>query len=243
MNGFQKAIKILAICLSIFIIANIIGVIVFGISIVTNIGMREEKVIVENFSEAYQNVSEIDIESISSNIIIKLEEDSNGKNRNETLQEDEANPIFSEEAKVRVEASNLKNNFTSKLKNGTLKIEESKVGFWGSNSSGVITIYIPKEIALNELKIDSGAGKIEIENIVSEKLDLDQGAGILKIANCKFNKTDIDGGTGEIKIQETILNDMNLDAGVGKIELNAKITGNSKIECGIGEMNIGLIRK
>ena len=217
MNGFQKVIKAFAIGLAIFIILNIAGGVLFGLSIVTNIGIGEEKVVVDNFSEIYQGVKKIDIDAISSNIIIKQGNE------------------------FKVEASNLSNKFSSKLNNGVLNIKETKTWFWENNSSGIITIYIPNEANLEELKIDSGAGKIEISDIFANNFNIDHGAGILEISNSNFNNTDIDGGAGEIKIFASNLNNVKMDAGVGKVTIEADITGNSKIECGVGELNISLL--
>lgn len=217
MNGVQKGIKIFAICLAVFIIIHIVGGILFGLSIITNIGFGEDKIVVENYTQTYQEVEKIDIDTISSNLVIR--------SGNE----------------FKVEANNLSNYLSSELKQGILKIKEKKASFWSNNSSGVIIVYIPNEITLKELKIDSGAGKIEISNISVDNFDIDQGAGLLEIKDSKFRKVDIDGGAGEIKISESILNDVKMDAGVGKITLEAEITGNSKIECGIGEMNISLL--
>jgi len=215
MSGVHKVIKTLAICLAIFIIMNIVGGIFWGLSLVTNIGISEDKVVVEKFAEIYQDVSSIDINTITSNLVIKPG------------------------SEFKVEASNLKNNFNSKLRNGTLKIEENKAWFLSSNPSGTITIYIPQEIS--KLKIDAGAGKIQVDNTVAKDFDLNQGAGSITISNCKFAKADIEGGAGEIKISSSKLNNLDLDAGVGRVNVEAEITGNSKIECGVGEMNIALI--
>lgn len=217
MSGVHKVVKVLAICLAIFIIMNIIGAIFGGLSLVTNIGISDDKVIVEKFSETYQNVNSVDVDTISSNLVIKSG------------------------SEFKVEASDLKNNFTSKVRNGTLKVEENKVWFLSDKSSGTITIYIPEEIA--KLKIDAGAGKIQIDNIASRDFDLDQGAGSIVISNCKFTKASIDGGAGEIKLMSSELNNLDLDAGVGKVDVEAELTGNSKIECGVGEINMTLLGK
>lgn len=217
MSSVQKIIKIFAIILSVFIILNIVSAIMFGLSMFANIGIRNDKIEVESFSETYQNVNEIDIDAISSNIIIKTAD------------------------KFRVEASNLKNQFSSKVINGKLKVEERKRWIFANNFAGEIIIYVPEKSPLNKLKIDAGAGKIEIENIIADEFDLNQGAGIVKISNSGFNKTDIDGGAGKIEIISSVLNDLKLDAGVGKIEVEAYIKGKSKIECGVGETNITLL--
>ena len=216
MSGPQKAIKILAIILAIFIIFNIIKGIIIGLTFFARINNNNDNnTEVKTFSQSYQNVSKIDIETVSADIIIK-----NG-------------------SEIRVEANNIKNNFTSNIKNGTLKIEENKTWFNSSSIVGKITVYIPEKI--NNLKIDSGAGKIQVSDIKANNFKIDQGAGKLTIENSSFTSSDINGGAGEIKIVSSELNNLKLDAGVGKIDLEGKITGNSKIECGIGEMNISLL--
>jgi len=223
MNGLQKIIKILAICFAIFLIVNIVGGILFGMSILTNITSKEDKQTVQTFSEIYKDVNKIDINSIGANLTIKAGDE------------------------FKVESNNIKNNFTSKIINGNLKIEEHKtwpwsnIWSWEDNSYGEIIVYIPKEKVLDKLEIDSGAGKIQIEDATVEDFDIDQGAGVLTIKNSKFNKTDIDGGAGEIVVTSTVLNNLKMSAGIGKITLNAEITGKSKIECGVGEVEIELI--
>lgn len=217
MNGFQKTIKIFAICLAVFIIVNIIGGILGFLAIITGVTYENNKVVVESFTDKYQNVERIDVNSISSNIVIKQGNE------------------------FKVEASNLKNRFSSKVSNGTLRIREDRTWFLNSSNTGIITIYIPTKVTLDELKIDSGAGKIEINNVNSKEFTLQQGAGVVVIENSKFDKTDIDGGAGEIKIKSSVLNNLKMDAGIGKINIEAEITGNSKIDCGIGEMKIELL--
>ena len=84
MSGFQSVIKILAICLAIFIIVNIFGWIIFGISFLAhfgdngdieefgvNIEASERINVKESFSETYQNVDRIDIDIAYSKLYIK----------------------------------------------------------------------------------------------------------------------------------------------------------------------------
>lgn len=219
MNGFQQVIKIFAICLAVVIIVHIIGGILTFLSIITGVGFMatNDTTKVESFVETYKNIDKIDIDSVSSNIVIK--------SGNE----------------FRVEANNLKNKFFSNEINGTLKIREEKAWFWNSNNQGLITIYIPKEITLNELQVDCGAGKIEIGNVNVNEFDLNQGAGVVTIENCKFNIAKIDGGAGEMKVRNSVLNNLKMDAGIGRVNVVAEITGDSKIACGIGDTNITLL--
>ena len=220
MSEGQKVIKVLAICFAIFLIVNILGGLLIGISAFAQIGFGEGKIVVEQFSETYQNVREIEIDTIASNLIIQPGED------------------------WKVEANNLNNRFSSKLQNGTLKIEEENTWFWNTNSvSGEIIVSVPDDTILRKLEIDAGAGKIEISNIEVEQLDIDQGAGVLEIKNGTFQRTDIDGGAGETIIKDTSFHNLKLNAGVGAISIKAEMTGKSEIECGVGDTDLTLLGK
>lgn len=214
MNETQKIIKVVAIALAIFIIVAIVNGIIFGLRVLSGVEFSNEEGV--HFEEKYNNVNQIDIDINASEIEI-------------------VSGSF-----LGVEANNVSSSFTSKNQNGKLKIEERKISFWNSNKSGKIIITVPKDKKLLELKVSSGAGKIQITDIISDKLDISQGAGVLKIDNSIFLDTKIDGGAGEITINSSTLQNLDLDAGVGEINLTADILGNSKIDCGVGEINLKL---
>jgi len=227
MNSFQSIIKIFAVCLAIFIIINIFSALLFGIGILTNIlnvnnkydnNSPQASVDYQKQVETYQDVREIKIELISAKLTITT----------------------GEQLKVEIDESDT--NINSRLVNDTLKIEENKPWrFWNNTSSGNIILYIPENMDLRKIKLDTGAGKINIEGIKAREIDINHGAGLLEISNSNFNEADVDGGAGRISIEASKLNNLDFEAGVGKIDINAEITGRSKIECGIGEMNIRLI--
>ncbi|MCI8574898.1 MAG: DUF4097 domain-containing protein [Bacilli bacterium] len=214
MNSGQKAIKITAICLAVFIIVNIINAVLMGISFIGGFSPSFSKGL--DFVESYTNISSIklDLNASKVNVLVGSE--------------------------LKVEATNVSKSFSSKVVNGNiLKIEEHQSWFW-HHQNGEITITVPQNISLEELDIDCGAGKIEVSNITARKLDIDAGAGLLKIDHSNFQETDIDGGAGEINITSSILNNLDLDAGVGKVSIDGDIYGNSEIDCGVGEVNLNL---
>jgi len=215
MNEFQKIIKIFAVCLAIVIIVNIFGFIISGLSIITHIGNAN---IVEgkSFTETYKDVQKINLDTASANIEIKI----------------------GDEFKVEIDT---KNKVTSRLNNGELKVEEKQRWFWNTKFSGNITIYVPENIILKDLDLNTGAGKITIDNIKSEKCNIEHGAGLLKMSNSNFDKTNIDGGAGKIEIYSSKLNDLHLDCGVGKVEIEAMITGNSKVSADVGQIDLLLL--
>lgn len=216
MNNTQKLIKVGAIALAIIIIINIFSLIVSGLSWLFDINIFNNKD-VTNFKEVYEEVSKIEIDGVASSIEVTLGNE------------------------LKVEAKNLENDLTSRVKNGVLEIEEHGKLFNNNKSNGVIYITIPKNITLDKLSLDTGAGKIIIKDINVDYFDIDHGAGVLEISNSIFSKTDIDGGAGLIKIKNSTLNNLELDAGAGKVDIEASITGSSEISCGVGEVDITLI--
>lgn len=219
MSNTQKIIKIGAIALAIVIIINIFYLIISGISWLfafnTTPTTTDELI---TFEETYQDVKAIEIDGVAASIEI----------------------TSGTTSKVAVEARNLDNKLKVNIKNGVLKIEEQGKWIRQTSSNGTIYITIPKTIILDELTIDTGAGKFLIQDITVKEFDVDHGAGVLEINNVNFSKADIDGGAGMIQIKNSTLNNLELDAGAGKVEIEASITGTSEINCGVGEVDITL---
>ena len=215
MNTVQRLIKSGAIALAVFLIINIFGGLLFVVSLITNIdfgGGRSR----QNFEEVYENVKSVELELPYSDVILKVGDE------------------------FKVKGEQVSKSFRSTLEDGTLEIKENKN--WLQNQSpGTVTILIPEGIYLEELSMDSGAGRIVIDGIVSDNLELDQGAGIVEIKNSFFEQVSIDGGAGEIQVRSSTLKDLDIDAGIGRVDLEAEILGNSQINCGVGEMKIFLL--
>lgn len=216
MNNSQKLIKIGAIILAIFLIINIISLIFSGLSWIFGFNLNNNQTNYD-FSEEYKNVREIEIDGVASSIEIVSG------------------------SKFIVEANNLENKLTSRLRNGVLRIEEKGNIFSNGTKNGKIYITVPKDVTLDELSIDTGAGKFNIQDVSAREFDLDHGAGTLEIEDVHFYSADIDGGAGKIEIKNSILNNLELDAGAGKVEVIANITGKSQINCGVGAVGITLL--
>lgn len=217
MTNKEKTIKIGAIVLAVFIIANILLLILSLVTGITNVffgGDNYEEV--TNVYE-YDDVKEIEIDGIAASITIE------------------------EGSKFTVTTINVDKGFKANLKNHTLKIEDSKSWFGLNDGSRKIIITVPNDTVLEELSIDTGAGKFIIDDIKAREFDIDHGAGMLEISNSIFYEADIDGGAGEIKITNSTLNNLDLDSGVGKVEIEANITGKNKISCGVGEVDITIL--
>lgn len=216
MTKFQKIIKYLAMAFAIFLTVSIISGIVKGIMLFGGI-----LAIKNNDGDmpgtTYENeIQSLEIDVVGVDLVIKSGE------------------IFS------VETDN--EHITQKEKRGKVTIEEKKNSWFGADVTGTLVVTVPEDVTLEEIEIDAGAGKIEIQGFTTEKMDLDLGAGKVEIDGIVVVKeTNIDGGAGNLVIKDSELNNLDLDMGVGELKLAAKVTGNSDIDFGIGEADVTLI--
>jgi len=232
MNSFQRVIKYgaitLAVLLAITIISGIANAAVSIISIFAGdyiiISGRKN---VSSFDkrESFADVESLDIDIVSGNLVIK-----------------QGDQFF-------VEADDVTNDFEMKVTNNqTLKIRERKKGieflgfYFNINKKIVsdITIYIPANYQLEETKINTGAGKVEIDRLITKKLIIDAGAGNIKGSNLDASEVKLNGGAGKMIFDNVIFRNMKLDSGVGNVEIHGALLGDNRIDCGIGNMDIEL---
>lgn len=105
-----------------------------------------------------------------------------------------------------------------------------------------LVIYVPNDLILDEIVIDTGTGKIEIDKLSTQKLYLDLGSGNLVANQLEvLEKGEIDGGVGEIEVKQGLLYNLDLDMGVGNATLNSYLLGKSDISVGVGSINLNLM--
>ena len=217
----QRIIKYCAIAFAIFLICNIISAIFYGLvsigSIFNENNTNDNEIQTDNLKELNikEKIKRIDIDVKDINIIVK------------------------ENTDFKIETNNKYIN--TKENNNKLSITENNLN-WFNNNNTTLIIHIPLNYTFEDVSIDNGAGKIEIEMLNSKKLELNLGAGQVNINNLNItNECDIDGGAGEVIVKNSKINNLDLDMGVGKVTLNTTLIGNNEINAGVGELNIDLI--
>lgn len=225
MSSGQQIIKVLAMIFGIFIIVNVVGGIIFGISLFAEFAMIGEKetnrISTKEFSQVYQNnVNTIKVETAISKLTIQ------------------------KGTELKVEGSNLPSRFTAKVSGTTLTVkEEGNKQWFNENVTSEIIITIPEEKTLTKLEIDSGVGTNTIQDFTVETLDLECGVGTMQINNVTvLSKTKINGGAGRTVVENSKFKNLDLDSGVGEMVISADLTGNSKIDSGVGRLSLNLLR-
>lgn len=126
------------------------------------------------------------------------------------------------------------------IDNDKLKIKENN-DFLHKQANNEVIIYIPNSYTFDEINLENGVGKINIENLNTNTLDLDLGVGNVNILKLNvLNNIKIESGTGSLNINECIINNLELDMGVGKVTINGIINGESFIDAGIGNLVLNL---
>lgn len=220
MTTTQKIIKYLALAFAIFLIVTIISGIfgaLYALSGVLGL-QKEDKIIKDEMSMINVENSEVatlDIDVAFTNLIIK-------------------------KGDLLIAETNNK-DINCKQNNQNLQIKEKQHSLFSGNNKGDLVVYIPEKLEFEKVKINAGAGKIQIENINTENLYLELGAGETIIE--KLNVTDdckIESGAGKVSILSGFIRNLNLDMGIGEFNVTSAITGNSKINAGIGNLELNI---
>ena len=218
MTPVQKIIKNIALALAFFLIVSIISGILSVLYALSGVlGLKNENIKINaemsmiNFEN--EEIAILDIDVNFTNLIIK-----NG----DTL---------------RAETNNK--DINCKQNNQNLQIKEKQHNLFSKNNRGDLVVYVPEDLNFKKIKINAGAGKIQIENINTENLDLELGAGETTINKLNVtNNCKIESGAGKVSISSGKIDGLNLDMGIGNIEITSVITGNSKIDAGIGNLDL-----
>ena len=223
MTTAQKVIKYIALGFAAFLIVTIISAILSGgyallrafglIHVDKNIVTEELKVI----SSEVKEISTLKIDLSCTNLDVKI-----GDN-------------------FKVETNNSKITFTND--NGSVKIKEENRNWLNNNKKSNLIIYIPGDmIAIDETKIETGAGKINIEKLNTQSLYLELGAGDVYIKNLTVTKeAKIDGGLGRTELKSCEINNLKANLGMGDFVFNGKLTGKNEIDSGVGAIDIDLM--
>ena len=142
MTTAQKIIKYLAIALAISIIVSIFSAIAGGIfGLASVLGLRKNKAIGEMKAIDFENseVATLDIDVAFTNLTIKTGETLKAETNNSNI--------------------NCKQNYQN------LQIKEKSRKWFGNNGEGDLVVYVPKNIEFETIRINAGAGKINIESL------------------------------------------------------------------------------
>ncbi len=145
------------------------------------------------------------------------------------------NTIYSNLDIKKADSFKMESNYKVKcsVSNGSIKIEDKNK--WKKIK---IVLYLPD---VSSVKIDSGAGILNIDDLNCDNVKLSLGAGLTNIKNINARYADIDTGAGKLVIKNGNFDDLDFDMGVGSSELNINVNNDVDIDAGVGNLDLYLI--
>ncbi len=231
MNSAQRVIKYCAIALAVFLA---IGIISFMVNIVHGIvtftsGSRfrsnnhDYKTV--DFDETFSGVRSLNIDNATGTLGIRVGDT------------------------FRVEGSNVLEGFKAEVDGkGTLIVSDNESGFqlWGVDFKGInnpkskITIYVPEDFVAEEVRINTGAGAVNLEDFSTEYLYISAGAGNINGRNLIADKVKVEGGVGSISLGNVTFKDTKFSCGVGNVYISGVLLEENSFDCGVGEVELEL---
>lgn len=249
MNGLQKIIKYCALAFATILSVTIIGSIlmaIFGLSAhLSNqtASTEERKTITKSYTT--EEIAEQEITSVLIDCSAKI------------------NVLSGTELKI--EAQNVTDEYEISVSNHTLRLKDTKTGFFFFRfgffpftelDEPVVTVTVPESFIAKEFSIDSGSGKVTVEDIdvdsllvdggsgrisisslVSEYLSIESGSGSVEVNNCTAERSKLNGGSGSIDVTDCSLGRLVLDTGSGDAGLKRIAANDMKVESGSGSIS------
>lgn len=139
-------------------------------------------------------------------------------------------------------------DFNVEVKDGTLyisdKSEDMTVTFnifnFNIGDSDVITVYVPDDVVLENIKIDGNVGDIDIGGIQGAKeLHITNDTGDVDIVGGTFETLDINTDVGDITAERvTVTKEMSVMSDVGDIELDGEFRCDGNIQSRVGDVDL-----
>lgn len=217
MTSLQKAVKYIAMTFAILLIVSIVGKIVkLGAAFDFILGDSTEAISLNDIKIDSEEIEKLSIKINAADLSIKAGD------------------------KFGIESNS--DDFTVKVKGSTLTISEKKRIFYFNSYNTKLVLTVPKDYNFSKAAIETGAGRLNIDELNTEKLSLELGAGEVDIKKLSADKSaDIEGGAGKVTIADSTLSKLDLAMGVGELNLTGKLTGKCEIETGVGKANIKLL--
>ena len=128
------------------------------------------------------------------------------------------------------------------------------------DSSEEIDLYLPKDMALDMVKMEIGGGKLDsigltaseiyielgggkmvLDGLNADTVELDVGAGKVDLKSLNAGYAELEVGAGKLSVNDMDVSELVLDVGTGKADLEGKITDYANMACGVGNLDILLV--
>lgn len=103
-----------------------------------------------------------------------------------------------------------------------------------------ITLYLPEDCRLVVMDVSLGAGQLKAKELQVDEVIAEIGAGQLQLENVEAINMELSLGAGEIIAKKVSLSTLSAQIGAGNLEFSGAIRENAEIECSMGNVSMKL---
>ena len=233
MNGIQKVIKYCAMAFAIFLTVVIFGSIVSVVLGVTT-GIAGVNFLMGEDKERIDLAQEYTLEEAHSLGIQSVLVDCNAEI---TVKQGE---------KLAIEASNVTDEYEIRCANGKFSIVQDAPGiqvkwlfvFNDATERETVVVTIPEAFQPEQVKVNSGSGKVVLEAFQTDTLMIDSGSGNVAVSDVETKRIDIDSGSGRVTLRNTNAEETGLITGSGGISVEDAVLGILRLDSGSGSVTM-----
>lgn len=127
----------------------------------------------------------------------------------------------------------------------TYEIPKKLISFH-SDPTARIWIFLPAELALEQVVLEIGAGNMKIEGVPlsCRNMSVEVGAGKWEAEQLLVSEQlEMEIGAGKAEVKQADAGTLNIDCGVGDCTYEGRVNGDIKVECGVGNCKLNLDNK
>lgn len=124
---------------------------------------------------------------------------------------------------IQIDANQLYSGFEIYQKGDKIVIEQPFYWWYQNYEQANINVYIPRDHALDKVKIHSGVGDVTINNLVADEIKVSHSFGKLTMNDVKSPDINIDASMGKTDLNRVeVLDKIDVDSSFGSVDIRLK---------------------
>ncbi|ATP39883.1 hypothetical protein CSE16_07340 [Solibacillus sp. R5-41] len=113
----------------------------------------------------------------------------------------------------------------------------------GPFKSPSIKIYVPKDVLLSNITVDSSFGDVNLQQLNYEQLNLDVRHGDISFNNIEAGYTEINNAFGDLTLHQFSSDSLVIESEHGDIDVTGELNGKTTISSSFGDVGLRLLNK
>lgn len=234
MNGIQKVIKYCAMAFALFLAVTIFGAIIAGVTGLA-VGVAGVTQLTDNVerTDMVQQYTEAEISDLGIHTIFV------DCNADITVRRGEV---------LSIEATDVTKDYEINCTNGKFSIVQDRTGIsfdWNwvfdmvnSTAQETVVVTVPESFDARQIVVNSGSGKVSIEELQTNELKIDSGSGAVVAKGLETEQFFVDSGSGRVTVTDVTAGETRMVTGSGSVTIENGFLGRLNINSGSGTISM-----